>query len=45
MDRMDGVNSDNISVLANNMASLVGLGETSHAIMDSDAADDRFKYP
>ena len=32
---MDGANSDNISVLANNLASLKGLGP--HATMDSDA--------
>ena len=35
--------SDNISVLANTMACLGGLG--AHATMDSDAADGRSKYP
>ena len=39
---MDGANSDNIIVSANNMASLGGLGP--HATMVSDAVDGRFKY-
>ena len=38
-------NSDNISVLVYTKACLGGLGETTHASMDSEAADGRIKYP
>ena len=37
-------NSDNISVLVYTMACLAGLGDTTHAYMDSEAADGKFKY-
>ena len=41
---MNGVtSSDNISVLINTMRMSGDLGL--HATMDSDAVDDRFKYP
>ena len=38
-------NSDNISVLVNTMTCLGGLGETTHATMNSEAAHGMFKYP
>ena len=44
-NKMNSVrNSDKISVLANTMACVGGLGETAHGTMDSEAADGRFKY-
>ena len=38
-NRMYGANSDNISVLANTMACLGGLDETTNVTMDSDTVD------
>ena len=38
-------NSDNIQLLVYTVACLVGLGETTYATMDFEAADGRFKYP
>ena len=43
---MNGVtSSDNISVFVYTMACVGGLGETTRATMDSEAADGMFKYP
>ena len=42
--KMDGENSDNISVLVKTMSCLGELGETTHPTMDSNAADGKLIF-